>query len=238
MIYQSMTDTGKVRDNNQDNFSNHICKNYSLFVVADGLGGYNGGEIASEIAVNSIRDFMVNTESDGQYSKHLVDAILHANKLVIEKAKSNESISSMGATVVSALVFNNRVYASHLGDSRLYHYHDGHLEQITVDDSYYQKLKDTGIDIEDTEAIENMKSLVTKALGAEKYPLVSTYEFEVSQGDYLVLTTDGLTNMVDDPDIADVLKLDLEIKEAVEILVYMANSSGGHDNITITLVKI
>lgn len=238
MIYQSMTDTGKVRNTNQDNFSNHICKEHALFVVADGMGGYKGGEIASEVAVNSIRDYMINTNCEGDYATHLVDAVLFANSEVIKRANEDPSLKSMGSTVVCALMVDDTVFVSHLGDSRLYHHSDKKLKQITVDDSYVQKLKETGIELSDSIEAQSLKNWVTKALGGELYPEVSTYELKVKPGDYLVLTSDGLTNMVDDEEIEEVLNLDLEIKEATEILVYMANSSGGHDNITITLVKI
>lgn len=238
MIYQSITDKGKERNHNEDNYSNYVSDNFALFVIADGLGGYKAGEVASKIGVEAVRDYIsVNFNIDNP-KKSLIDSIKFANKIIYEKAKSDPECANMGSTIVVALLVAETLYVGHLGDSRLYHLYDSKLHQITKDDSYVQKLIDTGAVNKDDESLNEIKNLVTKALGAEKDPEISINILEVSQGDYILLTTDGLTNMVEDHEIEEVINMELDIKESVEILTYMANSSGGLDNISLTLVKL
>lgn len=236
MIYSSISDTGKERQQNQDNYSNLITKEYALFVIADGMGGHNAGDVASKIAVEAIRDYIYEREEIFNYEDLLENAIIYANNMILEKSKLEPDYKNMGTTIVCVMIVDETAYISHLGDSRLYKFSkEDRLEQITKDDSYLQSLKDEGVEnINETK----YKNVITKALGVDSNPDINHNQVQVKKGDYLLLATDGLTNMVEDCEIEEVISFDLDLKEAVEILVYMANSSGGYDNITMTLVKI
>lgn len=238
MIFSSISDTGKVRTQNEDNYSNLITKDFSLFVVADGMGGHNAGEVASNTAVECIKNYILEKGPREDYSTVLENAVVYANNKILEKAKLNSKYSQMGTTVICALIADNKAYIAHLGDSRVYHLSDKKLKQITRDDSYVQGILDTGIEDLDKDFVENYKNIVTKALGIKSNIEINTNIIDLKKGDYILLVTDGLTNLVDDSEIEEVINLDLDIKEATEILVYMANSSGGFDNITVTLVKV
>lgn len=238
MIYASISDKGRQRPQNQDNYSNLIKKHYALFVVADGMGGHKAGDIASKIAVQEIRDYISQYEVIDKPYDVLEAALDKANERILSMARENVEYESMGTTVVCALIIDNVAYIVHLGDSRCYYYRNGKLRQLTKDDSYLQKLIDTGIEDIEKNMLERYKSMVTKALGAEWNLEINKTAIELEAGDYLILSTDGLTNMVDDDEIEEVIGFDLNIKEATEILVYMANASGGYDNITLTLVKV
>lgn len=238
MIYSSISDVGRVRKNNQDNYSNLIKNDFSLFIVADGMGGYQAGEVASKIAVDSVLKFIVKKEPKENYKSILEGAIIYANDKILESSSSNPDYKNMGTTIVCALVANNKVYISHLGDSRAYLYRKGKLRQLTKDDSYIQSLIDTGIEDLDEDMIHKYRNIVTKALGVDETIDINSLEIDLCQGDYILLTTDGLTNLVTDDEILEVINMDINLKEATEILAYMANSSGGFDNITMTLVKI
>lgn len=238
MIYQSMTDTGRVRTQNQDNFANYTTKEYSLFVVADGMGGHKGGKVASKIAVDSIRNFVIENYGLISPKSLLLQAVEFANQEIYQKANQDKDLYNMGTTAEVLLIIDDKAFIAHIGDSRIYHHFEGKLHQITKDDSYVQELIDTGIKNINPKEIESYKNIVTRALGVEKKPEVSLINLEVNKGESFILCSDGLTNMIEDYEIEEVINLDLDLKESVEILVYMANSSGGHDNITITLVRI
>lgn len=238
MIYSSISDVGKVRKNNQDNYANLIREEFSLFVVADGMGGYQGGEVASKIAVDSILEYVANRPSDKAYDVLVEGAISYANDNILETANSNPAYESMGTTIVCVLISGNTAYISHLGDSRVYLHRNKKIKQITKDDSYIQSLIDTGIEDIDKGLLNKYKNIVTKALGVDKTIEINSLKVELQKEDYLLLTTDGLTNLVNDNEIEDVINMDIDLEEATEILTYMANSSGGFDNITMTLVRI
>lgn len=239
MIYSSISDKGKIRKQNQDNYSNLITDDFSLFVVADGMGGHNAGDVASKIAVESIRNYISEKGQRDDYSELLENSIVFANNKILEKSKLNPSYYMMGTTIICVLIDNNnKAYIAHLGDSRVYHHSNKKINQITKDDSYVQSLLDIGYKDLDESLLDSYKNIITKALGIDSQIDVSVSTMQLEKNDYIILVTDGLTNMIDDDEIEEVLNLDINLKEAAEILVYMANSSGGFDNITVTLVKI
>ncbi|MDO5027145.1 MAG: Stp1/IreP family PP2C-type Ser/Thr phosphatase [Tissierellia bacterium] len=239
MIYASLSDKGKVRLTNQDNYANLKTEDFSLFIVADGMGGHNAGEIASKIAVESIRNYIHEKGARKDYSELLENSIIYANNKILEKSKLNPECYQMGTTVICALIDNNnKAYIANLGDSRIYHHQNGKLRQVTKDDSYIQSLIDTGAEGLDKDFLDHYKNIVTKALGIDSKVEIEVSTMILEKNDYLMLVTDGLTNMVEDSEIEEVLNLEIGIQESCEILVYMANSSGGFDNITVTLVRI
>ncbi|MGF0039237.1 Stp1/IreP family PP2C-type Ser/Thr phosphatase [Peptoniphilaceae bacterium SGI.131] len=240
MKYYSLTNLGKVRKINQDNYANYISNKFSLFVVADGMGGHKAGDVAAKIAVEVIRDYVLSNkkDKDGDYMGLVHEAIKTANKAIFDMAKSREEYDNMGTTVVVCLIADNRAYVSHVGDSRLYIYRNKDFKQITKDHSYVQSLLDSGLLSDEEAKFYPNKNMITSALGLEEKCQYSSNYIDLQEKDILLLATDGLTDIVDDEEISDLLKLDEDLKEMAEVLIYMANSSGGYDNITVTLIKI
>jgi len=237
MNYYSLTDKGKVRSVNQDNYVNIIEKDFSLFVVADGMGGHNAGEIASFIAVKSIKEFIEKNHPYEDYKDLLLMAIKYANRQIYNKSRLDEKCENMGTTIVACLVADNEVHIAHVGDSRAYYFDGAKLSQFTKDHSYVQKLIDTGVLTEESAKTYENKNLVTNAVGIEENVEISYGSLDIKENDMLLLTTDGLTNLVDDKDIIEIITSDRELEDMTKTLISMANSLGGYDNITLTIVK-
>ena len=206
-----LTDTGKVREHNEDSIS--WDGEIGLFVLADGMGGYNAGEVASGIAVktivNLVREAFAGQELEGtdkatglhRPSIILRDAIARANKIIHQTSKSQTQCEGMGTTVVAALFHDNRVVLAHVGDSRMYRLRKEAFEQLTMDHSLLQELVDRGFYSPEEAQRATNKNYVTRALGVEPTVEVEVHEYPVEPGDWLVLCSDGLTDMVEDEDI-------------------------------------
>lgn len=237
MNYYSLTDKGKVRSVNQDNYVNITKDDFSLFVVADGMGGHNAGEIASFIAVKSIKEFIEKNSADKDYKDLLLRAIKYANRQIYNRSQIDEKCENMGTTIVACLVAGARAYIAHVGDSRAYYFDGEKLSQFTKDHSYVQKLIDTGVLTEESAKTYENKNLVTNAVGIEENVEISYGYLDIKKDDMLLLTTDGLTNLVEDKEIIDIITSDMDLEEMAKTLISMANSLGGYDNITLTIVK-
>lgn len=242
------TDRGIVRPNNEDAILTDL--DTGLVVVADGMGGYKAGEIASGMAVEVIRGFVTGGlkqarkhigVSDSGYSHESVllrSALQRANEVIHDTAKSQPQCEGMGTTVVTALFYNNRLSIAHVGDSRVYRLRHGHFEQITSDHSLLQELVSRGFYTPEEARKSLNKNLVTRALGIEPTVMVDLQEDVALVGDIYMFCTDGLHDMVTDPDIrltVDTFSDNLEI--AVTQLVKLANDNGGRDNISVVIAK-
>ena len=234
------SDIGKAREMNQDAYyASQPSDTVGLYIVADGMGGYNGGEIASSLAVTATKDFIENNFIETEHTKEKLqelvkNAIQYANMVVYEKSKEVPELEGMGTTIEVALVHNNRVYIGHVGDSRIYRIRKEFIRKLTTDHSYVQKLVKDGT-ISKEEAMHHpKKNMLTKALGCTSFvePDVTVKGF--LKDDVLVLTSDGLTNMVKDQEIYEIIKDNIEV--ATEKLVDKANENGGLDNITVIVV--
>ena len=234
------SDIGRAREMNQDAYyASQPSDTVGLYIVADGMGGYNGGEIASSLAVTATKDFIENNFAETEHTKEKLqelvkNAIEYANMLVYEKSKEVPELQGMGTTIEVALVHNNRVYIGHVGDSRIYRIRKDFIRRLTTDHSYVQKLVKDGT-ISKEEAVHHpKKNMLTKALGCTSFvePDVTVKGF--LKDDVLVLTSDGLTNMVTDKEIYEAIKFNIDI--ATEKLVDKANENGGLDNITVIIV--
>lgn len=236
------TDIGKVRDVNQDAFAYGEPNENSCFAfVCDGMGGQNGGNVASQVT----RDILVeeffkglNRKTDiDAISKMVANAYVIANKRILTKAISNANLEGMGTTVVSAILVDDDLLISNVGDSRAYLYANDILTQITVDHSYVQMLVDSGEITEEEARIHPRRNEITRAIGI--LPDIE-YDFfcsKVRQGDMLLLCTDGLTSVCNDSEIKQVLKSGKDLKQLVNRLIDLANGNGGHDNITVILIE-
>lgn len=221
------TDIGLVRTTNQDNF--YIDKSGKWAVVADGMGGHNGGETASAMAVEEIKKSMAQGIG-------LKEAIENANTMVYQKSTESPELLGMGTTVVLCEVLGDRVNIAHVGDSRAYLYSNGTLKQLTKDHSIVQQLIDSGTITEEQSKYHPQRNLITRAVGTEKNIVADLTTVEFLEGDSILICSDGLSSYVEECEITDILKTG-KSSETVISLIDAANQSGGKDNVTVVLIK-
>lgn len=237
----STTDKGKTRDINQDYI---YCSDEpvgllpNLYIVADGMGGYNAGDFASRCSVDA---FVAQVQKNEQPTviSTLTEALKVANATVLRHARENEEMNGMGTTFVAATVFPDRTYVMNVGDSRLYLLGD-ELKQITVDHSYVEEMIRKGELQRKDARIHPKKNVITRAVGVEDNVEADFYEIETDEDSrFLLLCTDGLTNMVEDDEICHMIaKYAKTPQEAVQRLVKKANENGGKDNISIIVISL
>ncbi len=233
-----LSNKGKVRGNNEDYF--HIPQDENdikLFIVADGMGGENAGEVASCLAVSSIALHVLSNYNEVDDIPLLLrQAINNANKTVFQTAKSDKNYSRMGTTVVCALVKDNVVYVANVGDSRCYIVNENNLQQISIDHSFVQEMIDKGLLSVDEAKNHPNKNLITRAIGVERFVDTDVFLKPFNKGDKILLATDGLTGMIDKEKISAIINNESDCKKAVEQLIDSANEAGGKDNITAVLI--
>lgn len=234
----SMTDVGKRRESNQDYVymsESPIGNLPNLFIVADGMGGHNAGDFASKYTVEQIVDHVSNS-SQTTPVEIIREAIEAANTALIEKARTDQTLSGMGTTIVLAVIIDHSLYVANVGDSRLYLLHDK-IEQITKDHSLVQEMVRMG-EMNEAEAREHPdKNIITRAIGAADEVEIDFFEQQIQAGDTILLCTDGLTNMIDDSDIFTIICTQRDIVEKAQRLVETANRNGGKDNITVAIIE-
>ena len=235
------THIGLVRENNQDALEYGTLNDTAQYaVVCDGMGGANGGNIASKIAVevigSRIRDGYRDNPNPGSPELLLTSAMATANIGVYDRAQKETELNGMGTTVVAVITVGHTAYISHIGDSRLYLYRDGNLSQVTRDHSVVQELIESGQITEDEARSHPRKNSITRAIGVVSEEYGEYDELELMAGDRLLLCSDGLTNEVSHTDIGHLLALPAE--EAAQSLIRAALDHGGKDNITVALMDI
>jgi protein phosphatase len=243
------TDTGKVRSHNEDSIA--ADAEMGLAVLADGLGGYNAGEVASGIAVATMATEIKQSlaghephEANGATSEPLAVKLIkensaRANAAIYQAARSQPRYAGMGTTLVAALFYGNRVTVGHVGDSRLYRLRQGKLEQITRDHSQLQEQIDSGMISEEQARYSQNRNVVTRAVGIDPEVETEVHTHDVEAGDIYLLCSDGLSDMVMDDDIHATLdKLQSNLPLAAQQLVQLANDNGGRDNISVILVRV
>jgi PPM family protein phosphatase len=225
-----LSDVGRQREANEDNF---LCG--PLFAVADGMGGAQAGEVASQMAVDILG---AGDDDAGTPEERLTRLIRHANRQIYDLAGRDESRRGMGTTTTAAIVEGRDVSLGHVGDSRAYRFREGQLEQLTHDHSLVAELVRSGQ--LSPEAAENhpQRSIITRALGPEADVEVDAHSHAAQDGDVYLLCSDGLTGMISEEDIAGILRGAGTLQEAAESLVRAANQSGGKDNITVVLFRL
>lgn len=245
----SQTDPGMVRSHNEDSVAQEpAC---GLVVLADGMGGYNAGEVASGIAVSVVATEIGHrlresspVERDEETGEELGVALLRsnirkANASIYHASQSQPQYAGMGTTIVSGLFYDNRVAVGHVGDSRMYRLRGETLEVVTRDHSLLQEQIDSGmISVEDARQSRN-KNLVTRAVGIDAEVEPEIHVYDVQAGDIYLLCSDGLNDMVEDGDIeATLYAMQGNLPLAAEQLIQMANDNGGRDNVSVILVKV
>ena len=202
MIGVIKSDIGKVRLNNEDAFYLPQQGEFpQLFIVADGMGGHQGGEIASKMAVKEVSSYInshLAKDCDNRKVKRIMESsIANANNKILSISLENDELLGMGTTITMALLYNGRLYIGHVGDSRAYRIREDHIEQLTKDHSLVWQLVEQGrLTMEETKT-HPMKNVITKALGTDEFIEPDIHEFDFKNNDIIVLCSDGLTNMLD-----------------------------------------
>ncbi len=236
------TDIGKSRDINQDSYyiTEDQFSDIQLFILADGMGGCNAGEIASKMAINCAKSYIENNIQDTPKDKDSLIQLIgssmeYANMVVYEKSLEIKEYEGMGTTLEVCLIYGARAYIGHVGDSRIYRIRKDLIRKLTQDHSYVQKLVQEGTITKEEAETHPKKNMLMKALGCNAFvePDVMVRGFQ--KEDTLVMCSDGLTNMVKLQDIFDLVKKNFET--APKELVELANQNGGLDNITIITIK-
>jgi len=241
----SLTDTGQVRPNNEDAFGQ--CDPASkkewggkgwLFVVADGMGGHRGGEIASNIAVDVVKSTYYSDDGESR-SAALKTAVEEANRHILDESISDAALTGMGTTCTAMAVHDGFAYFVHVGDSRAYVLRESELVQLTQDHSLVGEMVRSGILSDEDARVHPKRNVITRSLGIQPAVTADTpfTPFKLEKGDVFVLCSDGLTSMVDDDQIADALRGNAP-DAACQNLVDAANERGGKDNITVVVVKV
>jgi protein phosphatase len=228
------TDTGRARSANEDSYWVHS----PLFVLADGMGGAQAGEVASSTAVGVFRDLGGLPDGPGTYEERLAAMVERANVEVYAQAQSDDAFAGMGTTLTVAYVTPEDLAIAHVGDSRFYVLRDGVLEQLTDDHSLVGELVRRGqISAEEAED-HPQRSIITRALGIEGEVVVDHFSWPVRDGDVFLLCSDGLTGMVPDALVAEIIASTDQLAVAAQRLVAAANEAGGRDNITVILFRV
>ena len=234
------SDIGRIREMNQDNYYiSDPNDEIKMFIVADGMGGYKGGEIASALAIESAKSYITNNFEETNREKEKIldlikNAIEYANMVVYERSKEVEELNGMGTTMDVVIIQSGRLYIGHVGDSRVYRLRKDFFRKLTTDHSYVEQLLRQG-NITKEEAYNHpKKNMLTKALGCTAFvePDVMVKGFQ--KDDILLMCTDGLTNMVREDKICEIIKENPE--SACDVLVNKANENGGQDNITAVII--
>lgn len=236
MIIHSKIDKGIVRNSNQDAFiAGQLAENITFAIVCDGMGGANAGNIASEIAVKTVSEYLYNSFRDNMtlndFERTLKNAISSANLLIFNRAVKDEALKGMGTTIVAAIVKDNDAIIAHVGDSRIYLLND-EIKQLTKDHSIVQTLIENGEISPDEAKHHPRKNVITRALGVEAEVVADFDELTLNTNDTLLLCTDGLTNYVPEANIYEIFKQN-DLSLVSETLVSKANENGGGDNITV-----
>ncbi len=247
--FAELTDTGRVREHNEDAIGSD--GDIGLMVLADGMGGYNAGEVASGIAVQIVSELATEAaarEDRDEIDSHsglmrqsiiLRDAVYRANKIIYQTAQSQTHCEGMGTTIVACMFYDNKVSIAHVGDSRAYRLRDGQFEQITLDHSLLQELVDRGFYSEEEAQRSTNRNYVTRALGVEPTVEVEVHEHEVLPGDFYLLCSDGLPDMVEDEDIhLTISTFNASLDVVSQQLVELANNQGGRDNVSVMLAQV
>jgi serine/threonine protein phosphatase PrpC len=239
--YAASTDPGLLRENNEDSVAFEPIQ--GVAVLADGMGGYNAGEIASAMAVTFVKaelsrwlEEAASQCSTSDIRQAMEACVVNANQAIYNAANANPQFSGMGTTIVVGVFGASRVLLAHVGDSRCYLWRDAHLTQLTRDHSLLQEQIEAGLLTAEQAKVASHKNLVTRALGVEEGVMVEIIEHTPLLGDVYLMCSDGLSDMVDDENLEKVLLLKNSLADQTQALVRAANEAGGRDNISVILI--
>ncbi len=246
-----ITDVGQKRQNNEDNFL--INDEINLYVVADGMGGHVGGEFASQIAVTTIEEVIQNVEVDPEATRpdwaalgsnvaisgeKLKYAIRLAGKRIFDRTNDEPELRGMGTTTVAMLFDHNRVFLAHVGDSRAYLVRGTTVAQVTEDHSLVNEQIRLGLITKDAARNHKLKNIITRSVGYQEDVEIDTIVRPVEKGDRFILCSDGLSNLVEEHEILEVVGAAIPTEQAAQKLIDLANNRGGDDNITLIIAQV
>ena len=235
------SDVGKIREKNEDYYEiSNSLDEVQLYILADGMGGASGGEIASKLAVQKAKKYILNNFKDIEKDKDSIIQLVassmeYANMCVYEEAQKNAELEGMGTTLEIALIYNNKVFIGHIGDSRIYRIRKEFIRKLTQDHSYVQKLVKEGKITKEQAEVHPQKNMLTRALGCNAFVEPDVMVKGFLKDDILVMCSDGLTNMVKTEIIYK--EASKNIEQAPKELVRIANENGGKDNVTVVIIK-
>jgi len=235
---QALTDIGRKRKVNQDYIfeSTHPVGSFpNLFILADGMGGHKAGDFASKYLTETMVGFVSRTQNTS-IVRVLRNALNLSNTMIHQKSHSDPSLQGMGSTLVAAVIRDGVLTVANVGDSRLYVIRDG-ITQVTRDHSYVEEEVAAGRMIRDSEEYRKNKNIITRAVGSEETVRADYFEVDLIEGDYILMCSDGLSNMVDDDAILAIISGHGSLQYKARTLVTAANEAGGNDNIAVILIK-
>lgn len=236
---------GMCRKNNEDTIyvSDETTKLKNVFIIADGMGGCNAGEVASATAVQTFLEFFTahanNLDEDKtEILDLLVDSVSYANKMVFEKSKESEDLLDMGTTFIATIIGTNKIYVIYVGDSRVYLYRKQEsICQLTTDHSYVMELVKNGTLSLEEAANHPKRNIITRAVGIQEKVEADAIIEPIQENDLILLCSDGLSCMLSDEEIESILEEEIDMEQKVEKLIDMANQKGGYDNISLILIQ-
>lgn len=236
-----ITDIGRCRKNNEDAYyvAEEGAPMEHLYLVADGMGGCNAGEVASSSAIQSFLQYLEEHKDEGAEIPDLIaGGFQAANQEVFRKSNSASEFAEMGTTLVAAAVADGKVYIAYVGDSRAYLMRQGSLEVVTTDHSYVMELVKMGTITKEEAAQHPKRNIITRAVGIKDTVEMDTVVENIQVGDMLLLCTDGLSGMLQDEEMETVLREEMPVEQKAQKLVSLANKHGGYDNISLVLIEI
>lgn len=238
MQYAARTHVGLVRQLNEDGYA-IVAERvpYGIAVVADGMGGHLAGEVASALAVETVVTHIEERPADDDPSDLLVEAMQRANRVVFDRANSSAGLNGMGTTLIASLFDSEHIFLGHIGDSRAYLFRAEALHQLTDDHTLVNELYKSGQITAEEASHHPQRNIVTRAVGTDLQVQADLLHREWSEGDILLICSDGLTNMVSTEQLADILGAEHPIAVKVDTLIDLAIQAGGYDNITVVAVQ-
>lgn len=233
----AMTDTGKVRTANQDYVYasiESVGRLPNFFLVADGMGGHQAGDYASRFIVENLVEYM-NQAKETKIVTLLREGIELANNMLYQESRKKEELNGMGTTLVAAVVEDSVLHIANVGDSRLYLVRN-QLQQITKDHSYVEELVSLGQMERGSKDYREKKNIITRAIGTEDKLEIDFFEVDLEPGDYVLMCSDGLSNMLENAEMEQIICSELKLSEKAEKLITVANDNGGKDNIAVVLI--
>ncbi|AIS52586.1 serine/threonine phosphatase Stp [Thermoanaerobacter kivui] len=243
MIVAALTDIGNIREKNEDYYYISDDQRLNLFIVADGMGGHNSGEVASKSAIEAVVDyfkknyFYLTNKNIASVENFIEKSMKYANSVVFAQSCSECELMGMGTTLTLLLIEGDYFFIGHIGDSRAYLIRNNTIKQITEDHSFVEELVKMGKITHEEARVHPQKNIITRALGVEEKIEVDIFHDNVKPQDILLLCTDGLTNMVTDEEILNEFTRNEDINISCINLVNLAKINGGYDNITVVAVK-
>lgn len=235
------SDVGRVRTNNEDSLL--VEAGRGLFIVADGMGGITGGEVASALAVSVVseylRDRISSASPSGEVLAALKGSLVEADTKIKERTRRQTELSGMGTTIILALVQGDSVSIAHVGDSRGYLVRGGSIRRLTEDHTVVAQIVKSGIITDDEARTHKLKHVLSQALGSSPSPVPGLQTFRLQKGDAVILCTDGVTDMVEDKELAHIVReCGEDVDRACRQIVIRANENGGRDNITLVIIGL